>query len=146
MTIYTNLFTPPNSVTAWIPLQATPLEMGPLSFCVGSHRIMANRDLEISDDSEEKIDRSLRNYPKDVSAFDLGEVSFHRGWTFHRAEPNRTDRMRGVMTIIYLEDGMILAEPKNSNQQADWDRWMPGSRVGEPIDTPLNPVIYNRNT
>ena len=39
------------SVTAWIPLQATPLEMGPLQFAIGSHRLPIGRDLEISDDT-----------------------------------------------------------------------------------------------
>lgn len=133
-----------NSVTAWIPLQPVPLEMGPLSFCVGSQKIMENRDLGISDDSEVKIDRSLKNYPKDISPYDLGEVSFHRGWTFHRAGPNQTEQMRGVMTIIYIEDGMKVAEPKNANQQNDWDRWLPGAPLGEVIDTPLNPVVWRK--
>lgn len=132
-----------NSITAWIPLQPVPLEMGPLSFCVGSHKIMENRHLAISDDSEIKIDRSLKNYPKDVSPYDLGEVSFHRGWTFHRAGPNGTDQMRGVMTIIYMEDGMRVAEPRNEAQKRDWERWLPGAKLGEVIDTQLNPVVYN---
>ena len=134
----------PNTIIAWIPLQATPMEMGPLSFCVGSHRILDNRDLAISDESEAKIGRSLRDYPKDEGPFDLGEVSFHRGWTFHRAGPNRTDRMRAVMTIIYMQDGMRLAEPERDGHYREWECWLPGARLGEPIDTPLNPVIYSR--
>lgn len=134
-----------NTVTAWIPLQAVPLEMGPLSFCVGSHRLLSDRDLAISDESEKRIGRTLRDFPKFVEPFALGEVSFHSGWTFHRAGPNRSDQMRAVMTIIYMEDGMRLARPKNRNQQRDWERWLPGAAVGELIDTPLNPVIYNRN-
>ncbi|MEM7129831.1 MAG: phytanoyl-CoA dioxygenase family protein [Chloroflexota bacterium] len=135
-----------NSITAWIPLQPVPLEMGPLSFCVGSQKIMENRHMAISDDSEQQIDRSLKNYPKDVSAYDLGEVSFHRGWTFHRAGPNQTDQMRGVMTIIYMEDGMKVAQPKNASQQSDWDRWLPGAKLGEVIGTHLNPVVYRRDS
>ncbi len=134
-----------NAVTAWIPLQATPLAMGPLTFCIGSQQIMENRDLGISDESEAKIDRSLKRYPKDISAYALGEVSFHRGWTFHRAGPNQTEQMRGVMTVIYIEDGMRLAEPKNPNQQNDWQRWLPGAEIGAVIDSSLNPVIYNRH-
>lgn len=133
-----------NSVTAWVPLQAVPIEMGPLSFCIGSQRILDNRDIAISDDSEEKIGRSLNDYPKDESLFDLGEVSFHSGWTFHRAGPNTTDQMRGVMTIIYIEDGMRVAQPKNSSQENDMRNWFPGKEVGDIADTPRNPVIYNR--
>ena len=34
-----------NTVTAWIPLQAVPVEMGPLSFCIGSHKLLQNRGL-----------------------------------------------------------------------------------------------------
>jgi len=29
-------------------------------------------------------------------------------------------------------------------KQNDWDTWMLGARVGEVIDTPLNPVLYAR--
>ena len=133
-----------NTVTAWIPLQPVPLEMGPLSFCVGSHKLLKNRDMAISDASEERIGRTLNDYAKEVAPFALGEVSFHSGWTFHRAGPNGTQRMRAVMTIIYMEDGMRVAAPKNRNQQVDWDRWLPGAQLGETIDTPLNPVCYNK--
>ena len=133
-----------NTVTAWIPLQAVPLEMGPLSFCIGSHKLLKNRDLAISDESEQKIGRTLQDYAQCVAPFETGEVSFHSGWTFHRAGPNRSGRMRAVMTIIYMEDGMRVAAPKNANQQKDWERWLPGAQVGETIDTPLNPVIYSR--
>jgi len=134
-----------NTVTAWIPLQATPVEMGPLSFCIGSQQILSHRDVAISDESEQKLNRSLKDYPKDETPFDLGEVSFHAGWTFHRAGPNTTGQMRGVMTVIYIEDGITLAEPKNQNQQNDWNRWMPGAELGKVVDTPLNPVIWNVN-
>ena len=130
------------AVTAWIPLQAVPLEMGPLSFSIGSQNILTGRDLEISDESEEKLSRSLKDYPVDESAYDLGEVSFHSGWTFHRAGPNTSGRVRGVMTVIYIEDGMRLAQPKTKFHQNDWDTWMPGAKVGEIIDTPKNPVVY----
>lgn len=134
-----------NSITAWIPLQAVPVEMGPLSFCIGSQTILDNRDLAISDDSEEKIGRSLKDYPKDESPFDLGEVSFHSGWTFHRAGPNSTDQMRSVMTIIYIEDGMRVGQPKNSNQENDKQNFFPGTKVGDIAATPKNPLIYSSN-
>ena len=41
--------------TAWVPLQATPLEMGPLAFSAGSHRVEVGRDLPISDESEAEV-------------------------------------------------------------------------------------------
>jgi len=134
------------TVTAWIPLHAVPLENGPLMFSVGSQRIKIGRDLEISDDSEKKIDEQLKlsNLPQDETPFDLGEVSFHLGFTFHRAGPNKTPKPREVMTIIYMDQDMHLVQPKNKNQENDLRTWMPGAKVGEVIDTPLNPLLYSK--
>ncbi len=134
-----------NTVTAWIPLQATPMELGPLAFSIGSHEFEAGRELGISDESEVRIGRSLkeRNYPLNDTPFDLGEVSFHYGWTFHRAGPNTSNRPRAVMTVIYVEDGIRLTAPKHKNHQADWDTWMPGLKIGDVVATQLNPLIYS---
>lgn len=134
------------TVTAWIPLHAVPLDHGPLSFSVGSQRIKIGRDLEISDESEKKIQEQLKlsNLPVDETPFDLGEVSFHLGFTFHRAGPNQLPKAREVMTIIYMDRDMRLAQPANRHQESDWNNWCPGARVGEIIDTPLNPVLYSR--
>ncbi|MEK9851704.1 MAG: phytanoyl-CoA dioxygenase family protein, partial [Flavobacteriaceae bacterium] len=49
-----------NTVTAWIPLQKTPREMGPLEFSAGSHKLAKGRDLSISDESEYTIEQNLR--------------------------------------------------------------------------------------
>ena len=133
-----------NCCTAWVPLQATPREMGPLGFSIGSHRFECGRNLGISDESEKRIAEALdeAKLPLDEGPFDLGEVSFHYGWTFHRAGPNTTDQARAVMTIIYIEDGMRLVKPVNVNQIGDWNAWMSGTQIGEPIATELNPVLY----
>jgi ectoine hydroxylase-related dioxygenase (phytanoyl-CoA dioxygenase family) len=130
--------------TAWVPLQDVPLEMGPLAFAAGSHRVEVGRDLPISDESEAEMARELERaaLPHVEEPFALGDVSFHAGWTFHRAGPNRTGRVRAVMTVIYMDAAMRLAAPKNANQQNDWDTWCPGAVVGETIATPLNPVLY----
>jgi ectoine hydroxylase-related dioxygenase (phytanoyl-CoA dioxygenase family) len=135
-----------HTITVWVPLQAVPLEMGPLAFSCGSHRTDFGRGLEISDDSEREVAHrlTLADLPVDEGAFDLGEVSFHAGWTFHRAGANRSAHMRAVMTVIYFADGTRLAAPANRNQQRDWDTWMPGARVGEPVATELNPVLWHR--
>ena len=131
------------TVTVWMPLQATPLEYGPLEFSAQSHRLTTGRDKAISDESQELLERTLQSegFPHVVEPFDLGEVSFHAGWLFHRAGPNTTGKMRKVMTVIYMDKAMRLQAPANSNQIADWETWCPGAKVGEVIDTPLNPVI-----
>lgn len=134
-----------NTCTVWVPLQATPQNMGPLAFSATSHLYNFGRELEISDESEKKISRQLleKGLPLIDSPFDLGEVSYHYGWTFHRAGPNTGIQPRKVMTVIYIEDGIKLAEPKNKSQQTDWNTWMPGTTIGNVVDSPLNPVLYH---
>lgn len=134
------------TVTAWIPLQETPLEMGPLEFSAGSHAIVEGRELEIGDQSEEVLQKKLRvtDFQHIIEPFDVGEVSFHSGWVFHRAGANRTNEMRKVMTIIYMDRDMVLKNPDNINQQNDWETWCPGAKIGEIINTPLNPILYSK--
>ena len=130
------------AITAWIPLTAVSLEMGPLAFCPGSHRLQDGRDLEISDESEATLARKLELYGVVEEPFAAGDVSFHLGWTFHRAGANATSSVREAFTIIYLDQEMRLAQPRNKNQATDWERWCPGIRTGEVISSELNPVLY----
>jgi len=139
--------TGPNSITAWIPLQPVPIEMGPLCFGRGSQRKRIGRDLEISAESEQIIRDEVRKAQIDEvqEPFALGDVSFHLGWTLHRAGPNQTENPRRVFTIIYMDIDMRLAAPTNKNQQLDWETWTPSTKVGELMDDPLNPILYERN-
>lgn len=132
------------SITIWIPLQETPLEMGPLEFSAGSQEIMLGRELSISDESEQVIQKNLRinNFPHTIEAFDIGEVSFHSGWIFHRAGPNTSGKTRKVMTVIYMDKDMTLKKPENDGQKNDWETWCPGVAIGETIDSHLNPVVF----
>lgn len=135
-----------NTCTAWVPLQATPLEMGPLAFAARSHRFEFGRDLEISDESETKIREMLQaqNFTYVEEPYELGEVSFHSGWTFHRAGGNSSTQARAVMTIIYMEDSIRLIQARNQHQQRDRDAWLPGCQIGEMANSNLNPVLWER--
>jgi ectoine hydroxylase-related dioxygenase (phytanoyl-CoA dioxygenase family) len=133
------------TITAWVPLQATPLEMGPLAFCEKSHRLQVGRDLEISDESETTLKQTLNSFSMNDTAFGLGDVSFHAGWTFHRAGANSTDAPREVMTVIYMDENIRLTAPKNKNHTTDIERWAPGLQPGDVLSSPLNPVVYSNS-
>ncbi len=132
-------------VTAWIPLQETPVAMGALAFSSGSHRFEYGRDLPISEESERLLAAALdkAGFPYVETGYALGEVSFHYGWTFHRAGGNATRHNRSVMTVIYMDEHMCLAEPANENQKIDADVWCPGVKPGEVIASELNPVLFS---
>ena len=133
------------TVTAWIPLQAVPPEMGPLGFYAGSQSVAFGRELGISDESEAAISAHMARHGLAFScgAFDLGEVSFHLGWTFHKAGPNTSEQPRSVMTIIYMDATMRLSSALNAVQANDRDQWCPGAREGEIIETRKNPVVWH---
>ncbi|MDO9376055.1 MAG: phytanoyl-CoA dioxygenase family protein [Ferruginibacter sp.] len=132
------------TITAWIPLQAVPLEMGPLEFSAGSHQIVEGRELSIGDESETIIEQKLKvtDFEHVIEPFDIGEISFHSGWVFHRAGANKTTTTRNVMTVIYMDRDMILKNPENKNQVHDWDTWCPGAEIGKIINSPINPVLF----
>jgi ectoine hydroxylase-related dioxygenase (phytanoyl-CoA dioxygenase family) len=134
------------TITAWIPLQETRAEMGPLAFARKTHRMPFGRDLEISDESEQLIQKSLKEAQADIedTPFSIGEVSYHLGWTFHRAGANTSNEPRRVMTVIYVEENIRLIEPKTRHHESDRQSWCPGVEVGAVLDSPLNPVLWSR--
>lgn len=136
------------SVTAWIPLHAVPLEQGPLCFGRGSHRKRIGRDLPISDSSEALIQKEIQDQGvvEVIEPYELGDVSFHLGWTLHRAGPNTTVLPRKVHTVIYMDCNMRLSEPSNPNQAIDHEKWTPSTAVGEVMNDPLNPVLFARES
>ena len=118
--------------------------MGPLCFGHGSHQKRIGRDLEISAESEQQIEAAVKEHKiiEVQEPYALGDISFHLGWTLHRAGPNTTTTPRRVFTIIMMDIDMKLAKPKNKNQQADWEGWTPSTQIGHVMDDPLNPVLY----
>lgn len=135
----------PKTVTVWIPLQETPMNMGPLAFAEGSQHVEIGRDLEISDASEQILSDELQkqNFPLNDTPFELGEVSYHAGWTFHRAGPNVSDHPRKVMTMIYMDKDQIITQPRNAYQVADHAKWLANVPVGQKPQDKLNPVLFS---
>jgi ectoine hydroxylase-related dioxygenase (phytanoyl-CoA dioxygenase family) len=132
------------TVTAWIPLQDTPAEMGPLTLAAGSHRSPDGRELLISDESEQAFADSVARagYTVDDAPYALGDASFHAGWTVHRAGRNTTPVPRRVMTIIYMDADIQVTQPDNEWRKADWRSWLSEAPVGGRPEGPLNPVLY----
>ncbi|MBA2349024.1 MAG: phytanoyl-CoA dioxygenase family protein [Solirubrobacterales bacterium] len=132
-------------VTSWIPLQAIPAPMGPLAFAAGKEtwKVADEVDFNTKDTS---YDRGVAEAFKaaevrvDDSPFALGEVSFHHAWCFHYARGNATTRPRQVMATTYFADGARLVDSPTM-VSGDFEKFLPGARPGEVIDTPLNPVV-----
>lgn len=134
-----------NTITIWIPLQEIPMEMGPLAFAEQSQHVEIGRDKEISDESEATLREALKQFPVHETPFALGEVSFHSGWTYHRAGTNVSAAPRKVMTIIYMDKDIRIIEPTNEYRKDDWRTWLDSKPIGSIADGSLNPIIYQKN-
>src|ERR1700743_2233555 len=133
-----------NTITMWMPLVDIDIEMGMLTFASGSFTKGAIFDFEISDESESAFDDYVKKGQFPISrakTMKAGDATFHRGFTIHNATGNNSDKMREVMTIIYIADGARVSPPKHSWQKNDLEKWLMGKPVGELIDSELNPRI-----
>ena len=134
-----------NCVTMWMPLVDISVEMGMLTFATGSHKHGLVENLDISDDSERRLNayvsenKLMINQPERMNA---GDATFHYGLTLHQAPGNRTSKMREVMTIIYFADGARVTHPNNIHQEADRQRWLMGIEVGKQAASELNPILF----
>lgn len=133
-----------NTITMWMPLVDIDVDMGMLTFASGSFDKGSIFDHEISDESESAFDDYVKekNFPiSRAKTMKAGDATFHRGFTIHNAPGNDSDKMREVMTIIYIADGARVSEPKHQWQKNDHAKWLMGKPVGELIDSELNPRI-----
>ena len=133
-----------NTITMWMPLIDISEEMGMLTFASGSHELGFLGNLAISDQSDDVLKNIVeeKGYPiVRASSMKAGDATFHAGWTLHHAPGNNSSKMREVITIIFVADGAIVAEPKNSHQEADRQRWIKGLPVGSLVASELNPVL-----
>jgi ectoine hydroxylase-related dioxygenase (phytanoyl-CoA dioxygenase family) len=133
-----------NTVTVWVPLQPVPMQMGPLAFAEASQHVEIGRDKEISDESEALLAEALTQFTMQESAFDLGEVSYHSGWTYHRAGSNVSGKARKVMTVIYMDKDIRIVEPTNTPRTNDWKAWLDSKPIGSIADGSLNPVLFEK--
>ncbi|WP_308638612.1 phytanoyl-CoA dioxygenase family protein [Paenibacillus silvisoli] len=135
-----------HTITLWMPLVDVPAEVGSMTFASGSQKRGYISKLAISDQSHKTLAQYIEaeKIPTfHYGAMSAGDATFHAGWTLHSAPGNPTDRMREVMTIIYVADGTKVLEPDTNARKNDLARWMPGLQPGDPINSPLNPLVYS---
>ncbi len=96
-------------LTAWIPLQDTTAEMGPLAVWDASHLWPDTDNLHTFDEPDltrlEEQARARHHKPK-ILVLPLlrGQVSFHHCQLVHGSYPNRTNRPRLAFAIHYQDD------------------------------------------
>ena len=133
-------------ITAWIPAQATPIEMGPLTFAKPLDVYRLVKDIEFNE-SDTSYDKKISDIFKKKQVtiveepFELGEVSFHHNLSFHTASANKTNQSRVVLANTYFADGTrVVNNPTMIS--GDWKKFIPETNPGEIISSNLNPICW----
>jgi ectoine hydroxylase-related dioxygenase (phytanoyl-CoA dioxygenase family) len=133
-----------NTVTMWMPLVDINVEMGMLTFASGSYHSGFALNKEISDESEQDFEDivSQKQYPVTrAEEMKAGDATWHYGYTIHKAPGNNSEKMREVITIIYIADGVKVKQPENEWQANDHKTWLKSKQVGTIADSELNPLV-----
>tara|TARA_A100001011_G_scaffold195390_1_gene203747 strand:+ start:2640 stop:3650 length:1011 start_codon:yes stop_codon:yes gene_type:complete len=136
-------------ITVWIPAQAIPVEMGPLTFAkpLEVYKLVKNIKFNEFDTSyDKKINDVFK--AKKVSIveepFELGEVSFHHNLSFHTASENKTTQSRIVLANTYFADGArVVNDP--TMVSGDWKKFIPATKPGEIASSNLNPICWPKH-
>jgi hypothetical protein len=137
-------------VTAWIPAQAIPREMGPLAFArpIDAWRQVDEVAFDKTDDSYDRRVAEIfreRGTEVDDSGFDEGTVSFHHNLSFHTAGGNFTSLSRLVLANTYYVDGARVVDAPTL-VSGDWRKFIPDTEPGEIAASALNPVCWPNPT
>ena len=133
-------------VTAWVPAQPTPIEMGPLSFAypLDVHKLVNSVSFEKTGTGYDREITNIFSKNKvsiDETPFELGEVSFHHNLSFHTASHNRTNLSRVVLANTYYRDGARVVNSPTM-VSGDWQKFMPNVNPGDIAASPLNPICW----
>ncbi|KAJ8598323.1 hypothetical protein CTAYLR_007554 [Chrysophaeum taylorii] len=135
-------------VTAWLPLVDVPVSRDGgtgLLYAEGSHR-----DLALCVWYGDDVDASERYDLADHGRLEIGDASWHHGWTLHSAAPNpRDQRDRLAFAVSYVANGARLVDAigldrVNDEDAPSYDAWIHDCDPGEQIDHPLLPLVCFR--
>ena len=133
-------------ITVWIPAQAIPVEMGPLTFAkpLEVYKLVKNIKFNEFDTSyDKKINDVFKANQVSIveEPYELGEVSFHHNLIFHTASENKTTQSRIVLANTYFADGArVVNDP--TMVSGDWKKFIPATKPGEIVSSNLNPICW----
>ena len=131
----------PKTISVWIALQDTPLELGCMSFIPGSkkHKGLEMQDLGQSGSLFSKAPE-LEFEPKVTLPLKAGDVTFHNGLCAHTAAPNTSDQWRIAHVVIYIEESTSYSGMDHLITDKYQEEIGP-LKVGDKIDGAWFPVL-----
>ena len=140
-----------DQVSMWLALSPATAECGCMRMIPGSHDL-GRVDHELGEDPTNVLFQSqtVRGVDESravVCALELGQASFHHGWTLHASMPNRSKDRRIGLNVQYLAahvrqtkhdlDSALLVRGRDSYRHF---------RQDHPADVDLDPAAMARQT
>jgi ectoine hydroxylase-related dioxygenase (phytanoyl-CoA dioxygenase family) len=136
-------------VTCWIPLQKVPPQEeggSSLVFASASHR-----DFALSYWSDPtSTDLSDRYATMQYDEWEVGDCTWHHGWTLHCAPGNDLPAARYALSISFVADETALLNdeghiryPDDEDMQS-YSEWIGDIGWGGIAEHPFTPVVYRR--
>lgn len=105
-------------LTAWIPLQDTTIDMGPMYVIENSHHWIMDDELrkycahgnQNLSELEAYLIQKKKNYKNVPMTLKRGQLSFHNGNVFHGSPANTSDKKRITLTI-HMQDFNNIYKP-----------------------------------
>src|SRR3954469_7622564 len=97
---------PPDALTIWVSLDAATMENGPIYYLKGSHRlgVLPHRPSGVAGNSMGLAEMPPRAGDKSeefCGTLDAGDAMIHHSQTIHWSAPNKTDRPRCGLLLVY---------------------------------------------
>jgi ectoine hydroxylase-related dioxygenase (phytanoyl-CoA dioxygenase family) len=94
---------PPDVLSVWIALDPATAENGAVEYALGSHlEFRPHRPSGVKGNSFGLSDPAAADaFPSFLGTLDSGGILVHHCQTIHRSEPNRSDRPRLSLVIVY---------------------------------------------
>jgi len=95
----------------WCPLLKIKQENSILEFATSSHRDIAFLHwFPDADKGDLKKVVNERYTIVDYGSYEIGDCSFHHGWTFHHAKKNTANHQREAIALSYVDASAFLLD------------------------------------
>jgi ectoine hydroxylase-related dioxygenase (phytanoyl-CoA dioxygenase family) len=127
------------ALSAWIAVDDVSVENGCMQFIPGSHKYGRLEPVPLGTDGASVLKNIAAtgvrvDVPPVIMDMAAGGVTFHHGCTFHYATPNRTDKPRRALAIIYIPDYITYNGRWDAGGAADLE-------AGKPFGGPKHPIL-----
>lgn len=138
---------PDSLLIAYIPLNPVDGRTGGLALRSGSHLTGAAKEFKPT--SRANIRRSLRKLteagcPEATPSFDVGDVLFYTGATFHRLSSNHGASPAVSLWVMFIPYGQTMVRIRNAFQAVERQRYFSDVLVGRPLTTALTPLLWHK--